>query len=251
MAKQNGLVKLTGTIGDMTYYRTKDGYMAKEKTSLNAARIASDPKFKRTRENMAEFGNAAKAGKTLRRSISLVLQNAKDPRVVSRLCKTMMQVVKSDAVDKRGKRKVAAGDVTLLANFEFNAGAILNTTFHAPYSYNINRTTGALSVTIPAFIPFTNIIAPESATHFKFMSAGGAIDFDKGKYVSQASESALLPWDETATADITLTNNVTAGSTLPLFLVFGIQFYQQVNSDQYPLSNGSFNALSVIAVDKP
>jgi hypothetical protein len=251
MARQNGLIKLSGTIGDMTYYKSKDGYLAKEKSSLSGARIASDPRFIRTRENMAEFGNAGRAGKTLRQSISLVLQNAKDTGMVPRLFKTMTQVIKTDTIDKRGDRKVAAGDVTLLTNFEFNANAVLNTTFHAPYTFSINRTTGVLSITIPAFVPFTNITAPNGATHFKLISAGAAVDFNKQEFVSQTAESGVLPWDETATADITLTSNVTAGSTLPLFLVLGIQFYQQVNSTQYPLSNSSFNALSVTAVDKP
>lgn len=251
MAKQNGLVKLLGTIGDMTYYRSKDGFLAKEKTSLTAERIASDPKFKRTRENMAEFGNAGQSGKTLRQSINLVLQNTKDARLVSRLCKTMMQVLKTDTVDKRGKRTVAAGDVTILIGFEFNVNAILNTTLYAPYTFTIDRATGVLSVTVPAFIPTSVIIAPEGATHFQLVSAGAAIDFTAQKYVSHTAASAILPWDENATADITLANTVPAGSTLPLFLVLGIQFYQQVNADQYPLSNGSFNALSMIAVDKP
>ncbi len=45
MAKQNGLVKLLGTIGDMIYYKSRDGYMAKEKTIISADRIASDPQF--------------------------------------------------------------------------------------------------------------------------------------------------------------------------------------------------------------
>jgi hypothetical protein len=66
MAKQNGLVRLSGTIGDMTWHRSQDSYMVKEKTFLNGARIASDPKFKRTCKNMAEFANAGKAGKPLR-----------------------------------------------------------------------------------------------------------------------------------------------------------------------------------------
>src|SRR4029077_8389805 len=124
MAKQNGLVRLLGNVGDMNYYRSKDGYLAREKTSVSAERRASDPIFQRTRENMAEFGNAGKSGKTLRDSISLLLQNAKDSRLIPRLCKAMMQVLKTDTVDKRGKRQVAAGDVTLLNGFEFNGNAI-------------------------------------------------------------------------------------------------------------------------------
>ncbi len=49
MAKQYGLVKLLGTVGDMTYYKSRDGYMAKEKTIIPSHRIASYQQFSRTR----------------------------------------------------------------------------------------------------------------------------------------------------------------------------------------------------------
>jgi hypothetical protein len=49
-----------------------------------------------------------------------------------------------------------------------------------------------------------------------------------------------------ATAAISLTNALTANSTHSLFLVLGIQFYQEVNGVQYSLRNGAFNALSIV-----
>jgi hypothetical protein len=57
----------------------------------------------------------------------------------------------------------------------------------------------------------------------------------------------MLAWDGTATAVINLNNSVTANSTHPLFLVLGIEFYQDVNV-KYPLKNGAFNALSIVKV---
>jgi len=48
---------------------------------------------------------------------------------------------------------------------------------------------------------------------------------------------------------ITLTNALTAGSTSPLFLVLGVEFYQEVNGTFYPLNSGSYNALAIVAVD--
>jgi hypothetical protein len=57
-----------------------------------------------------------------------------------------------------------------------------------------------------------------------------------------------LPLDAVATAVLTLTNTVTAASTHPLFLALGIEFYQEVNGTMYPLKNGSYNALSLVAV---
>jgi hypothetical protein len=63
MAQQKGIIPLQGTIGNITFYKSKDGFMAREKGSLDASRIATDPAFQRTRENGAEFGRAGKAGK--------------------------------------------------------------------------------------------------------------------------------------------------------------------------------------------
>ena len=31
MARQKGIIKLKGTIGDITFYKSKDGYIAREK----------------------------------------------------------------------------------------------------------------------------------------------------------------------------------------------------------------------------
>lgn len=93
MAQQKGIIKLRGTIGDITFYKTKDGHMAREKGGVDAKRIANDPAFQRTRENGAEFGRAGKAGKILRASIRTLLLNSADSRMVSRLTQSMIKVI--------------------------------------------------------------------------------------------------------------------------------------------------------------
>ena len=70
MPKQKGFLKLEGTYDDVTFMKTQDGYIAKKKSSISKQRIKTDKKFQRTRENNAEFTNAAKAGKLLRNSIN-------------------------------------------------------------------------------------------------------------------------------------------------------------------------------------
>ena len=76
MAKQRGFLKIEGTLGDVTFLKTQDGYLVKEKSDIGS-RIATDKAFQRTRENNAEFGRAGKAGKTLRAALKSVLLNAK------------------------------------------------------------------------------------------------------------------------------------------------------------------------------
>ena len=133
MAKQKSIIKLEGTIGDITFLKTKDGYIAKEKTSVNKDRIANDPAFQRTRENGAEFGRAGKAGKILRTSLRTLLQNTSDNGLVPRLTKEMMRVIQADKTSARGLRNVIDGETELLEGFDFNESGKLASTFFAPY----------------------------------------------------------------------------------------------------------------------
>ena len=248
MAKQKGIIKLAGTIGNITFYKTQDGYMAKEKTSLDATRIATDPNFIRTRENGMEFGHAAKVAATLRLAFRSVILNNRDNRMVSRLTQRMLAIVYADVTSVRGQRNVMDGETELLEGFQFNVKAPLATTLSTPYTSTIDRVTGILKVDIPSFIPINLITPPGGATHFKFIAGGASINFETKEFMVDSHESAMLPLDGTPTVAISLSNLVTAASVHPLIILFGIEFYQGVNGVKYSLRNSSYNALSVIKV---
>jgi hypothetical protein len=248
MAKQKGIFKVVGTLDDVTFVKTKDGYLVKEKTSLNGKRIASDASFARTRENGSEFGRAGKAGKTLRSAVQTLLQNGKDSRVTSRLTRRMIQVLQADTLNDRGQRNVIDGEAGMLQGFNFNLDAPLEGTLYAPFTTNIDRALGLLDVHIAPFVPNEQVTAPPGATHFKLSSLGTEVDFEKETYVTDISESAVLPLNNVATAALDLSNQVTTNSGHPLFLLVGIQFYQQVNGKYYSLRNGSYNALRIVEV---
>lgn len=247
MAKQHGFLKLQGTLGDVTFVKTQDGYLAKEKSDIGS-RIATDKAFQRTRENNSEFGRAGKAGKVLRAALKALTMNAKDGRMTSRMLKVMMKVIKADLTSDRGLRNVIDGEAEFLQGFDFNINAVLGTTFSAPYTATIDRVTGLIEVTLPVFVPANVISSPDGATHYKFVSAGAEIDFTSETSIVSTSETAILPWDNNPTVITPMSNPVTASSTHPLFLVFGIQFFQSVNGKYYPLKNGAFNALSIVKV---
>lgn len=248
MARQKGIIKLKGTIGDITFYKTKDGHLAREKGGIDASRIASDPAFQRTRENGSEFGRAGKAGKTLRTALRTLLINSADNRMVSRLTQAMVKVIQADVVNERGLRNVIDGEAELLVGFEFNIGGKLGTTLFAPFVGAIDRVAGAITVDLASFIPANMIAAPSGTTHFKIISAGAEIDFEAEVFVTTNSETAILPWDMTPTQAINHLNAVTPNSTKPLFLALGVEFYQEVNGRMYPLKNGSYNPLALAQV---
>jgi hypothetical protein len=248
MARQKGIIKLKGTIGDITFYKTKDGHLAREKGGVDASRIKSDPAFQRTRENGAEFGRAGKAGKTLRTAFRTLLINSADSRMVSRLTQSMVKVIQADLVNDRGLRNVIDGEAELLVGFDFNITGKLGTTLFVPFVGTIDRAAGEISVAVDPFVPANMIAAPGGTTHYKIISAGAEINFEAETFVVSSSETAIQPWDSTPVVAVSQLNAVTPNSVSPLFLALGLEFYQEVNGKMYPLKNGAFNPLALVLV---
>jgi hypothetical protein len=249
MARQKGIIKLKGKIGDLSFYKTKDGYLAREKGGIDKERMKNDPAFQRTRENGAEFGRAGKAGRLLRTSVRPLLLKAADGRVASRMTREMVKVVKSDTSNNRGERKVTEGDVLLLKGFEFNQNGKLNATMYAPFSAAIDRASGEATVNIPGFIPQNTFAAPGGATHMRLIVAASKVDFEEEAFdmdTDESSDIAIGPQSESA---INLTATVPTTGDFPIFLLFGVEFLQEVNGTMYPLKNGAFNALALVEID--
>ena len=60
MARQKGIIKLKGTIGDITFYKTQDGHLAREKGGVDANRIANDPAFNMSLEDLQKTMDPSK-----------------------------------------------------------------------------------------------------------------------------------------------------------------------------------------------
>lgn len=249
MGRQEGIVQITGGVGNLSFYKTKeDGYLVRKKSGVSRRRIMNDPAYARTRENIAEFRRGAQATKLVRRAFISFIQSAADNRVTSRLTSVMMKIIKKDAVNCGGERRVTNDQVALLQGFEFNKHAALEKTFRAPFSASIDRASGAMVVDIPAFSPDL-ISAPAGATHFRLTALGAAIDFENGTYSTVKSKSSDIPVDGKTHEGLRLTETIAPGSSSPLFLVFGIEFLQTVNGVSHPLSDSAFNAMSMVRVD--
>lgn len=248
MARQKSIFKIAGTIGDITFYKSKDGYLVREKGGVDGKRFRTDPNFQRTRENSSEFGRAGKAGKVLRTSLRGLLKNVADYRMTSRLTQQMMRVIQLDETSVRGQRNVIDGETELLEGFDFNQNAKLGTCFFVPYQLHLDRSTGQAQIQTEAFVPSEAIAAPVGASHFKIVSATSAVDFEAGSFVTIEKSTPLLAWDHQETAALNLDNSLSSGLSQPIFYVLGILFFQEVNGEMYPLKNGAFNALQIVKV---
>lgn len=214
-------------------------------------RIATQPNFERTRENMAEFERAARAGKLLTDAFRIVTNSASDSRQTARMSKLMSKVIKSDPLNDRGQRKPSEGNLQLLRNFEFNRDAPLSKIFPVNYKATIDRATGTLKVDIPAFFTKKGLRAPLKATHFSIVCAGTELNFDTEVKNSADVSTEKLVYGLDNTQAINLSVALTPNSTDVLFLVLGVEFYAFNNNRHYLLNNGAFNAVAIVEVNTP
>lgn len=253
MAQQESIIKLKGKIGDLTFYETKDGYQARQAKGVDPRRIATEPNYQRTRENNAEFATGAAAAKRLRDTLRPMILLTYDPKMPARLFSRVMRVVKADAVSDRGERRVLPDNLGLLGQFGFNVAASLANTLFVKPQCTVDRVAGTVTLDIPSLVPVLTIAAPQGATHFQFNFGAAVIDFDTegegngSAIVLAESETSVL--NSAPLAGTTLTAAVPPASTLPLFVLFGISFYQEVNGKPYPLNNGAYNPIDVFRVD--
>jgi len=248
MARLKGILKIHGTLDDLTFYKTQDGHLVKTKSSISKQRIMTDPNFQRTRENGSEFGSAASAGKLLRAAIRALLLTTSDNRITSRVTKVMTIVKNYDATSARGLRNVGvaisqAAAKAELKDFDFNIDSPLSSTLFKPFA--INATTGV--ITIAGLVPSTDISFPIGATHVTVRGGWVKIDFAGNKAEIQLTNATNMAISNTATS-VTLTPlAVPAVVGTGLFLL-AVEFFQLVNAVQYTLKNGSYNSLSIIQV---
>jgi len=249
MAQQKSILKLKGTIGGITFYKSKDGYLAREKGGVDASRIANDPGFARTRENGAEFGNAASAGKLLRDAMRALAKDASDGRVTARVTQIMAQIKNMDEANARGERSAAEGVAkdeakALLIGFNFNVNAALGTVLYKPFE--VDTETGEIK--IAALTPLKDISLPSGASHIILRSGFASINFLTGESEMIVSEPVRLSVNAEAQA-VSL-----KPATVPViegthFMLLSIDFVQSVNNADYSLNNNAYNVLAIVAVE--
>ncbi len=248
MAKQVGLLKLVGTLGDISFYKSVYGFLARTKTGVDRKTILNNPRFARTRENATEFGHSAKAGKLIRVAFRPLLAHAKDHMTVQRLVRKMVKVVQSDTLNPRGLRKVFHGDLHLLKGFDFNSSAKFDSTFVGGFESEFNRASGISLVTIPPFNPIKLLVAPKGTTHFKFSMAVAALNFEALTFSVAINDTGFLPYDAVETTTLPILATLAPTLTFPVLQVLGVSFFQFVNGEYCYLQHCEHNALRVVGV---
>lgn len=248
MSTQKGTILVSGDIGNIGFYERKGKYFARKRNPVDAKRIANDPAYERTRENMNEFSAASKATRLLRDTIRPLLSAVHDTGASNRLQRLMAQIKNMDTQSSRGNRNVAGGlsfptGKETLKGFNFNSGSLLHRVLRKLYA--VDPATGIIS--IPQVIPMEDVVFPSSATHMSVKGCWASINFATGAADISFTNVQSLAKSAPQT-DIVLTPSVIPASAgVDAFLLL-ISFYQEVNGVQYLLKNGVYNALSIIEV---
>ncbi len=220
MAKLNGILKIEGTLQDMTFYKSQDGHLVRTKGGVSGDRIANDPAFIRTKENGDEFGAAASSGKLLRDTVRNLVGSASDNRVTARITQLMTQIKNLDDTSPRGKRVVSVGIAkaeakSLLRGFNFNTNSVLGAILYK--AYTANTTTGV--ITLADFVPANDLRVVSGATHVSIQGAMAIVDFAAGTSAIEFTNEEVLAVDA-ASSTVTLTPTAvpTGTGTIMLFL---------------------------------
>ena len=264
MGKQVGLIKVSGNIGGVSFYKSNGEDLARVANGPSKDKIQNDASFVRTRENNSEFGGSASIAKSLRLAFASSMLTMADNRMVSRLTAVFKDICSKSLLIRGQRPIVLSTNRTVLNNLEFNNKLSFGSVFNAPYvvTNNAGRTQG--TVTIAAFQPQTFINAPSGATHFRLIGAIGVVSdftFNTATKNYEATDPALNTLNGIAYGTMTALNsatpvNFTLVASLPGtptmtasasgVLCLGIEFYQRVGATDYLLAQG--NAMKIVSV---
>lgn len=250
MAKNIGLIKISGKVGNLRFFKKNGKSYVGINSDISKERISKDPAFKRTRENMAEFGGAASVSKTIRTAL-IPLKALFEKYLHTRLTSMIRGLINLGSGD-RGKRAVEFSlNKDELAGFELNEKTRVSEVLYTPVNITTNTERNQLVLNIDEFLPADYMLIPEGATHFRVHLAGLAMsDFipvgPRNKYkpingdqngLFAGTKTAEISVDSAVTGGISLTVDLPGAPTLDtnvsLAAIVGIEFLQEINGDFY------------------
>lgn len=177
MARQKGIILISGTIGAMNFFITNGkGFVRQAGGGFDGEKIRTDPRYVRTRENSSEFGKTSSLKRQFRLALLPFFNGIKTKTFHSRMMQLFLAIKALDPVSERGKRHVYQGLQTakgrrLLKQYVFTSPRVLLNGFYDRASFNWQTQ----QLTINNFNPGL-FKAPKTATHIGITL--GVLDFD-------------------------------------------------------------------------
>ena len=124
MAIQEGIIPLSGKMGDVIFSNRKGKKYAKAKSTKPMKQTVA------TKKSSSDFGEASKVGARIRTAFAPLIKQYGDTTVVTRFTKHLLKVFKTIPSTFIGSKKFGQGDVGIFKDFQFNASARLDSLLH-------------------------------------------------------------------------------------------------------------------------
>lgn len=231
MARQKGILKISGTLGDINFYIIGNkGYARKSGGGFNSKAIKTQANMQRVRENASEFGHCSTVKKKYRLALLDFLDGYKERKLHARMMGLFTSIKDLDAVSARGERRVVNGLQTikgqrLLKTFAFTPKHPFIQLLQHKCSYNNNTQT----ISIQNFTA-NHHAAPKSATHIGVKMGLLDVNFDTLK-----SDLRLSPVHHVPLGD-TVSFNLSPTVIKPLVhfgvVVLSVRYYELIESSE-------------------
>ena len=244
MARQEGLLRLNGTLEGITFYYLNGKPVARKAGGgFTRKAIKTSAAMVRVRETASEFGQCSRVKKVFKNALFPFFGKGRDADLHTRTLQLFLAIKDCDVVSERGKRTVAQGLLTapgrkLLEDFVFTEMAV-------PYSraaYDTSTHQLELDLLAQEALAFGS-----GATHLEVCFGVLVFDFE-------GLIATLYPSEVVRVAADAVGGSLTLAPTTPptgegmQFAVVSYRYVQEVNGAFYPLKDGKGFGVRVLEV---
>lgn len=184
MAKVISKFKLRGTLGGITFYKSCDQELAREKGTpgVTKKQFALNSAFDPIRKHSKEFGSCSKKSCVFRQLAKPLYDKAKDVSFAGRVNQLLFEILEEDVHHPRGERSLSNGlltkdGVSFLLHFEGNKLRPLDKVLSVPIVFDWNT----FSITLSQLNVMRDIVWPDpeaNQVHLQLGIANWNCDLD-------------------------------------------------------------------------
>jgi hypothetical protein len=171
MAKQKGLIKLTGNLQGLCYYQLNGKLVVRKASGPSKQRINTDPAFVRVKANTQEFGAASKLSKAIREGLPVATLEFKDSYMAGRLSGVCRKVIQKGSGTFGQREANLLNDPAVLIGFPLAKDQGVNPLYTAIPTISIDPSRTYLTLRIAKCTPDHLGQLPKTATHFRLIAA--------------------------------------------------------------------------------
>lgn len=264
MALQKSILKLQGTLDELTFYFLNGKPVVRRKKFIPKDNYLKQKAYSLFRQNAKEFGGSALIGKAFRTSLGGALKTYKGETLHPSVVKLVRAVIHLGPGHRGQRSFLVLPNAFSFKGFEFAAAQTFTSVCSALFSFQVNTERNTAELTIPGFENAAFINAPEGATHFRIVNAVTVLsDYSYNdeikKYapvlpelngLSSVVYSPFISLKSAVVQDILITASLPGSPVISaqagLITCIGIEFYQEVNGAFSLMKKG--NAMQIADV---